>query len=151
MHKHNTYLMKKILIICLVTLAGLAGCKKENQDKKNNRNLLGTWQVQKQVRIEYENNVEKDRDERIYDDEVLQFIFQGENKLSIKNGTDGDNTEEYTYTLSGDTLELREGDSITTLLLRFNGNKQMILSLEDIDVDGDITYKNVTEFTLDKK
>ncbi|WP_157263049.1 hypothetical protein [Pedobacter steynii] len=143
--------MKKILIICLVTLAGLAGCKKENQDKKNNRNLLGTWQVQKQVRIEYENNVEKDRDERIYDDEVLQFIFQGENKLSIKNGTDGDNTEEYTYTLSGDTLELREGDSITTLLLRFNGNKQMILSLEDIDVDGDITYKNVTEFTLDKK
>lgn len=143
--------MKKILIICLVTLAGLAGCKKENQDKKNNRNLLGTWQVQKEVRIEYENNVEKDRDERIYDDEVLQFIFQGENKLSIKNGTDGDNTEEYTYTLNGDTLELREGDSITTLLLRFNGNRQMILSLEDIDVDGDITYKDVTEFTLDKK
>lgn len=143
--------MKKILIICLITLTGLAGCKKENQDKKNNRNLLGTWQVQKQVRIEYENNVEKDRDERIYDDEVLQFIFQGENKLSIKNGTDGDNTEEYTYTLNGDTLELREGDSITTLLLRFNGNRQMILSLEDIDVDGDITYKDVTEFTLDKK
>ncbi|MNR14073.1 hypothetical protein D3C85_1305250 [compost metagenome] len=143
--------MKKILIICLVTLSGLAGCKKEDHDKKNNRNLLGTWQVQKEVRIEYENNVEKGREERIYDDEVLQFIFQEENKLSIKNGTAEDNAEEYTYTLNGETLELREGDSITTLILRFNGNKQMILSLEGIDVDDNITYKDVTEFTLDKK
>ncbi|WP_316801825.1 hypothetical protein [Pedobacter nototheniae] len=141
--------MKKIITICFLALIGLVSCKKESTDKKNNNNLMGTWEVEKMLEIRYENDVEKNRYEDKYSANEMLFVFEGDN-VTVKNNNDAG--EVYSYTLKGEEFVMTKGNTSQYLNLKFNSNAQMVLSLEDSNVDSKgIKHRNVSAYTLNKK
>ncbi len=132
-----------------MAFGGLLSCKKENTEKKNNDNLQGKWEVQKELSISYENDVEKNRYEEQYKSGQWLYIFEGNNLTTVYgNGT----PDVYTYVLNGENFVMREGNQGKHFNLKFNSNIQIVLSVEDSNTDSKgVKHRYVTVYTLNKK
>ncbi|WP_169304429.1 lipocalin-like domain-containing protein [Pedobacter frigoris] len=140
-------MFKTIKLIALIAVvATLFACKKDQAEKNSDR-LVGTWAVQSILDIEYENNVETGRDEDAGNGETLEFKADG-------NGiqTDGQYSDSFKWTATDSELKITwDGDEADVFKIKSLSKTDLHISIEDIDVENNITYKEVTEIKLKKK
>ena len=143
--------MKKTLLICLIAITALAGCKKDdNEAKGSNDKLIGKWMAKTDIEFEYENGkLVRQDDPSSYDTDEYVIEFTG---TQIKQYEFGEPIEEpYNYTVSGDKITYTEDGNSKVITIKSQSDKNLILLMEDVDVSNGITYKEVVEISLVKK
>ncbi|MES2455805.1 MAG: lipocalin family protein [Bacteroidota bacterium] len=143
--------MKKILLICLIAVTALVGCKKDdNESKTSNDKLIGKWMAKTEIEFEYENGkLVRQEDPSSYDTDEYVIEFTG---TQIKQYEFGESIEEpYNYTVSGDKINYTEDGNSKFITIKSQSDKNLVLLMEDVDVINGVTFKEVLEISLVKK
>jgi len=143
--------MKKILLICLIAVTALVGCKKDdNESKTSNDKLIGKWMAKTEIEFEYENGkLVRQDDPSSYDTDEYVIEFTG---TQIKQYEFGESIEEpYNYTVSGDKINYTEDGNSEFITIKSQSDKNLVLLMEDVDVINGVTFKEVLEISLVKK
>ena len=142
--------MKKTLLICLIAVTAMFGCKK-NDDEKTVNKLLGQWKGLTEKETEYVNGqLLREEEPYAYEENELMLEFR-EKQFEIFEY--GKATEEpYTYTVSGNKITYTEDGDTKVVTIKSQTDTNLVLVSEDTEVSGNgITYKEVIERTFVKK
>lgn len=139
--------MKKHILLLLVAVVTIGGCKKEkiNNDQANTQQFQGKWKVTHAKITSLKNGQVIETEEEA--DGVLIFEFAGNAlKLTENDQTNGD----YLFSVEGDELVIKNNGEIIFFKYKFISGTQLELSQSETVTRNYITYEDKTTYVMSK-
>ncbi len=141
--------MKKTLLICLIAITAIIGCKKD-ENKVASAKLVGSWRATIELSQSFENGTLKYRDTTNFTDpNEFNLVFTA-TEMKIYDDGDLENTSAYTYTDGKLTFTDEDGDK-KTLTVAFSGDNQFVANEDYTETHNNIVYRQVSATTFVKK
>ncbi|MES2808856.1 MAG: hypothetical protein V4619_09545 [Bacteroidota bacterium] len=141
--------MKKTLLICLIAITAIIGCKKD-ENKVAASKLIGSWRATIEFSQSYENGTLKYKDTSRYDGaDELNLVFTT-TEMKIYEDGDLENTSAYTYSDNKLTFTDEDGDK-QTLGISFGGDNQFVATDDYTETYNGVVQRFVSATTFVKK
>lgn len=131
--------MKRSILLLLLTVVVLSGCKKDKDDDASVA-ILGKWYISKTVEMDYENSVKVFEETDTDYDNTDFFVFKENGVLEVSGDDD------YKYSLNANATVLTiDSDDYPIKALDANS---LVFYMEDTEVSAGVTYKYYFEYVL---
>jgi len=139
---------KKItLLVLIVALFTITGCKKDKVNEKENSNaIVGKWTATSIWEISYKNGKEVARDDDSQENLLIEFKSDGTG-ISQAEGE----SATFTYTIKDGQLLFKMEDEIDKYKITSLTNSELELHQEESETIAGIIYKDVLEIKLKKR
>lgn len=136
------------LLLLLIAASTFTGCKKD-ADEKAAENIIGKWQKVSTASKTYLNGGLTDQNtDTDYDaTDIIEFRSNG-------TAVDDNGKDEYTYTVTGSKLTMKEvghDDEELVYEIKKINSSDLVIYGEETYLDGTNNYKYTSEVTLKKK
>lgn len=137
--------MKRTILILFLSII-LFTCKKDRTATITER-ITGRWTVEYLADVDYENGVEKKRVNNPGQGQFCDFRSDGTATVNL----DGEQLEVFWKATDAKlTLSIPERDSVDFIISSSSNNTLILEANEDIEVQGNITYRSVVEIKMTK-
>ncbi|MDR6784346.1 hypothetical protein ABIE26_002265 [Pedobacter africanus] len=139
--------MKKYILLLLVSIITVAGCKKDklNNTKANTRQFQGKWKVTYTKNTSLKNGQVVETQEE--PDGLMVFEFTGNTLTLNENGKITDN---YLFDIEGDELVIRENGDAIFFKYKFASGTQLELSQSETVTQNNVTYEDKQTYVMIK-
>lgn len=137
--------MKKALLLLIISSI-LISCKKDRTATTTER-ITGRWLVEYLADVDYENGAEKKRETYPGQGQFCDFRSDGTATVNL----DGEQLEvRWTATDTKLTFSVPDRNSVDFVIRSSTGNTLILEANENIEVQGNVTYRSVVEIKMTK-
>ncbi|RYF22545.1 MAG: hypothetical protein EOO42_08630 [Flavobacteriales bacterium] len=140
--------MKKVTLLLLFVVTSLLSCKKDEAERNTDK-LIGKWTVESVAEVNYENGVEKKRQQINAQNQtnICDFRNNGTATLNL----DGGEVEVKWVAVDNRLQVTPERGSDVYFNIKSLTRNELVLELEDdVDVENGITYRETLEWKMRK-
>ncbi|ARS38376.1 hypothetical protein CA265_01185 [Sphingobacteriaceae bacterium GW460-11-11-14-LB5] len=141
--------MKLYILVLLVTVTALTGCKKDkvSDNDINNQKIQGKWDLVLTRSVTFNNGKKVEDEEKIASGTTI-FEFAGNTLNYIEKSS---SKQRYSFTIEGDEMIMRgDRNGAVFFKFKFNSDTQLELSQRETETINNVTYEESFTYVMNK-